>query len=132
MRTVGVVLGDGGVRALWQGTGPSVLRVGLGAGLHFVLLEQAKLVLTTTLPGSEPGKLSAVGAALAGGGCECCSLPIIECVQAPAQSVTAISARHSLLRAPIQRAVSGRSGSAAVPNHGCEDEDGVPCAARQC
>eukprot|EP00983_Pelagomonas_calceolata_P032747 1026104-Pelagomonas_calceolata.AAC.5 len=49
-----------------QGTGPSVLRVGLGAGLHFVLLEQLKGLLTTR---DAEGKqqLSASGAALSGG-----------------------------------------------------------------
>lgn len=32
-----------GLRGLWSGTGPSVIRVGLGAGMHFVLLEQVRV-----------------------------------------------------------------------------------------
>lgn len=58
-----------GVRGLWQGTQPSVLRVGLGAGLHFVLLEQMKSGLLTlqAAGGGSNTQLSAAGAALAGG-----------------------------------------------------------------
>lgn len=57
----------GGIRGLWQGTGPSVLRVGAGAGVHFVLLEQVKAMLLAA-PASGPVEtLTAAGAALAGG-----------------------------------------------------------------
>ncbi|GFR44914.1 hypothetical protein Agub_g5998, partial [Astrephomene gubernaculifera] len=68
LATAGVVLSEQGVRGLWAGTGPSVLRVGLGAGLHFVLLEQIRWLLSTPSPtAAGQSHLSNTGAALAGG-----------------------------------------------------------------
>ncbi|KAG2430125.1 hypothetical protein HXX76_010224 [Chlamydomonas incerta] len=66
LATARVVLTEQGVRGFWAGTGPSVIRVGLGAGLHFVLLEQIRAVLTTTT--ADGGShLSNTSAALSGG-----------------------------------------------------------------
>lgn len=56
----------GGVRGLWQGTGPSVIRVGLGAALQFVVLEHVKSLLSVPLANGT-SHLSAMGAAISGG-----------------------------------------------------------------
>ncbi|KAG2497404.1 hypothetical protein HYH03_004559 [Edaphochlamys debaryana] len=66
MATATVVLREQGVRGFWAGTGPSVIRVGLGAGLHFVLLEQIRAAVSTTAPDGAQ-QLSNMGAAMAGG-----------------------------------------------------------------
>ncbi|KAG2447851.1 hypothetical protein HYH02_007307 [Chlamydomonas schloesseri] len=66
LATARVVLTEQGLRGFWAGTGPSVIRVGLGAGLHFVLLEQIRAALTTTT--AEGGShLSNASAAVSGG-----------------------------------------------------------------
>lgn len=56
-----------GFRGLWRGSGPSVVRMGLGVGLHMVLVDYAATALTKKL---EDGgtHLSSLNAALAGGG----------------------------------------------------------------
>ncbi|GLI71715.1 hypothetical protein VaNZ11_017013 [Volvox africanus] len=64
--TARVVLSEQGLRGFWAGTGPSVIRVGLGAGMHFVLLEQIRWLLS--YPGPDGSlQLSNVGAAMSGG-----------------------------------------------------------------
>ncbi|GLC39521.1 hypothetical protein PLESTM_000907300 [Pleodorina starrii] len=66
LATARVVLSEQGVRGFWAGTGPSVIRVGLGAGMHFVLLEQIRWVLST--PAADgTSQLSNMGAAMSGG-----------------------------------------------------------------
>ena len=66
------VMRTSGVRGFWLGTGPSVIRVGLGVGLNMVLLENTKHMLTqrAAAEGGSATQLSAVGAAFAGGGCQ--------------------------------------------------------------
>jgi hypothetical protein len=64
--TVQEIVKAGGIRGLWQGTGPSVLRVGLGAALQFVVLEQVKTLLSVQLADGS-SQLSAMGAAISGG-----------------------------------------------------------------
>lgn len=54
-----------GIRGFWAGTGPSVIRVGLGAGLHFVLLEQV------CVGGGKGGKGAMVSASGCGHGFGC-------------------------------------------------------------
>lgn len=41
-RTIRRIVGGNGIRALWQGTQPTVVRLGVGAGLHFFFLESLK------------------------------------------------------------------------------------------
>ncbi|EFJ40615.1 hypothetical protein VOLCADRAFT_99596 [Volvox carteri f. nagariensis] len=66
LATARVVLSEQGLRGFWAGTGPSVIRVGLGAGMHFVLLEQIRWLLSA--PGVDGNlQLSNVGAAMSGG-----------------------------------------------------------------
>lgn len=66
-RTVQAIMQHGGLRAMWQGTQPTVVRLGVGAGLHFFFLESIKPLLQT--PGRDGGEagMTAVGAALTGG-----------------------------------------------------------------
>jgi solute carrier family 25 protein 38 len=66
VQTVRAIAAHGGVRALWQGTQPTVIRLGLGAGLHFFFLETIKPLLLRPHPDGSPN-MSAVGAALTGG-----------------------------------------------------------------
>ena len=66
LRTFGRVVSESGLLGLWKGVQPSVIRVGLGAGIHFVMLEQMKgLLISTAVDGSS--RLSNINAALAGG-----------------------------------------------------------------
>ncbi|KAG1681317.1 hypothetical protein FOA52_007363 [Chlamydomonas sp. UWO 241] len=62
------IVGTGGVGSLWRGTGPSVLRMGLGVGVHMILVEKAAAHLTRPGENGQPAQLSAGSAALAGGG----------------------------------------------------------------
>lgn len=62
---VSIVKG-GGVRALWQGTQPTVFRLGLGAGLHFFFLETLKPLFEKHSSNGQT-RMSAAGAALTGG-----------------------------------------------------------------
>ncbi|GIM04324.1 hypothetical protein Vretimale_8898 [Volvox reticuliferus] len=72
LATVRVVLLEQGFRGFWAGTGPSVIRVGLGAGMHFVLLEQIRWLLSN--PGADGAlQLSNMGAAMSGGATKHCS-----------------------------------------------------------
>lgn len=59
--------------ALWRGTQATVLRLGMGAGLHFFFLESLKPLLEQTQPDGRK-RLTVAGAAIAGkslGGCAC-------------------------------------------------------------
>eukprot|EP00798_Chlamydomonas_sp_ICE-L_P024143 gene24143-9729_t len=74
MSTIGTaseVMRHRGVFGFWQGTAPSVIRVGGGVGVNMLLLESVKEVLQRhpafTVPESEGGHLTSIGAALAGG-----------------------------------------------------------------
>lgn len=62
---VSIVKG-GGVRALWQGTQPTVFRLGLGAGLHFFFLETIKPLFEKHSSNGQ-ATMTAAGAALTGG-----------------------------------------------------------------
>ena len=64
--TLRVLLAEGGFRGLWRGTGPTVLRLSLGAGINFVALEQLKMAALTTLPHAS-GQLGILQAAAVGG-----------------------------------------------------------------
>jgi solute carrier family 25 protein 38 len=59
---------QGGIRTLWKGTQPTVIRLGLGAGLHFFFLETIKPMFEKRQPDGSMG-MSAVGAMVTGG-CE--------------------------------------------------------------
>ena len=66
VETTSIVLKEGGIAALWKGTQPTVIRLGIGAGLHFFFLESIKNLAETT---REDGTthLTAIGAAITGG-----------------------------------------------------------------
>ena len=51
-------------RGLWRGTTPTVLRLGMGAGLHFCFLDSIKAALERRQP---DGKLTSMDAFVAGG-----------------------------------------------------------------
>jgi solute carrier family 25 protein 38 len=40
--TLKALLKEAGVRGMWRGTGPTVVRLSLGAGINFVVLEKLK------------------------------------------------------------------------------------------
>lgn len=61
--TVKSIVKAHGVRALWQGTQPTVVRLGIGAGLHFFFLETLKPMFEST----STHELGAMGALLTGG-----------------------------------------------------------------
>lgn len=64
--TLSAVLKEGGIKSLWKGTQPTVIRLGIGAGLHFFFLESIKpLVETKQADGSV--KMGVLGAAITGG-----------------------------------------------------------------
>ena len=54
------------MRTLWKGTQPTVIRLGLGAGLHFFFLETIKPMFETQQADGSLG-LGAVGAMVTGG-----------------------------------------------------------------
>jgi hypothetical protein len=54
------------VRGLWRGTGPTVVRLSLGAGINFVVLEKLKHLMLEHLPRTA-GQLDWLQAALVGG-----------------------------------------------------------------
>ncbi|KAL4853316.1 Mitochondrial glycine transporter [Chlorella vulgaris] len=66
MQTMHVILAEGGIRTLWKGTQPTVIRLGLGAGLHFFFLETIKPMFEKRQPDGSMG-MSAVGAMVTGG-----------------------------------------------------------------
>ncbi|KAF8056445.1 Slc25a38 [Scenedesmus sp. PABB004] len=64
--TLRVVLSEAGVRGLWRGTGPTVVRLSLGAGINFVALEKLKHLMMDVLPHAS-GQLGFLQAAAVGG-----------------------------------------------------------------
>lgn len=68
LQTLKVVLHEGGVRGLWRGTGPTVVRLAIGAGINFVALENLKHFMLDVLPHGS-GQLGYLQAAAVGGGC---------------------------------------------------------------
>jgi hypothetical protein len=61
-----VVLQEYGVRGLWRGTGPTVVRLSFGAGINFVALEKLKHFMLDVLPHAS-GQLGYLQAAAVGG-----------------------------------------------------------------
>jgi hypothetical protein len=55
-----------GVRGLWRGTGPTVVRLAFGAGINFVALENLKHFMLDVLP-QGTGQLGFLQAAAVGG-----------------------------------------------------------------
>jgi solute carrier family 25 protein 38 len=66
LKTFQRILNGGGVRDFWRGTQPTVIRLGIGAGLHFFFLESLKPLLETRDEWGRP-QLSPMGAVLTGG-----------------------------------------------------------------
>lgn len=66
LQTLKVVLNEAGVRGLWRGTGPTVVRLAFGAGINFVALENLKHFMLDALPHSS-GQLGYLQAAAVGG-----------------------------------------------------------------
>lgn len=60
------IVRGGGIRDLWRGTQPTVIRLGIGAGLHFFFLESLKPIFETRDESGNP-HLSSMGAVLTGG-----------------------------------------------------------------
>lgn len=65
-QTLQVVLNEYGVRGLWRGTGPTVVRLSIGAGINFVALERLKHIMLEVLPHAS-GQLGYLQAAAVGG-----------------------------------------------------------------
>ncbi|KXZ42171.1 hypothetical protein GPECTOR_191g303 [Gonium pectorale] len=103
LATARVVATEQGLRGFWAGTGPSVIRVGLGAGMHFVLLEQIRWLLSTTTPEGAT-HLSNVGAAMSGAAA---AASAGTAAQAAASSSAAAAAANAA------RAASGAAASTA-------------------
>jgi solute carrier family 25, member 38 len=61
--TLRTVVAESGVRGLWRGTPATVVRLSLGAGTHFFLLDLLKPLIEAR---SSTGTLGLGGAALAG------------------------------------------------------------------
>lgn len=61
------------MRGLWRGTGPTVVRLSLGAGINFVVLEKLKHLMLEHLPRTA-GQLDWLQAALVGGELDSTSL----------------------------------------------------------
>jgi solute carrier family 25 protein 38 len=61
-----IIKGGSGIRDLWRGTQPTVIRLGVGAGLHFFFLESLKPIFETRDKNNVPC-LSSLGAILTGG-----------------------------------------------------------------
>merc|ERR1719183_283432 len=47
VKTFQGIVRSGGIRDLWRGTQPTVIRLGIGAGLHFFFLESLKPIFET-------------------------------------------------------------------------------------
>ena len=69
LETARSILESQGPGGFWRGTGPTVIRLGLGVGLHMVLVENLKSGLSKQLD-SGMSHLSSVNALLAGGECQ--------------------------------------------------------------
>jgi hypothetical protein len=118
LSTVQEIVKAGGIRALWQGTGPSVLRVGLGAALQFVVLEQVKTLLSVQLADGT-SQLSAMGAAISGG------MGVVSWPAEALQSYTHRDSANSALCWFERRFLACSRDSCIVPHHSREDSHGV-------
>lgn len=63
--TLRTIVSESGVRGLWRGTPATIVRLSLGAGTHFLLLDLLKPIIEKH---SSSGTLGLGGAALAGAG----------------------------------------------------------------
>lgn len=66
LATMQTIMAEGSKRTLWKGTQPTVIRLGLGAGLHFFCLETIKPFFEARRPDGSTN-MSAVGAMVTGG-----------------------------------------------------------------
>ena len=66
LETARCILEKYGPAGFWRGTGPTVIRLGLGVGLHMVLVENLKSGMSKQLD-SGLSHLSSINALLAGG-----------------------------------------------------------------
>eukprot|EP00890_Picochlorum_soloecismus_P006034 jgi/Picsp_1/6431/NSC_03779-R1_solute carrier family 25 member 38 len=64
--TIRLIIRNHGVRSLWQGTQPTVVRLGVGAGLHFFFLESLKPLFEKT-GANDAQQMGAMGAVMTGG-----------------------------------------------------------------
>ena len=64
--TIRLIVKNHGVRSLWQGTQPTVVRLGVGAGLHFFFLESLKPLFEKT-GANDAQQMGAMGAGMTGG-----------------------------------------------------------------
>ena len=67
LATLRVVLAEDGVRGLWRGTDPTVLRLSAGVGVNMVILERLKAAALQHLVGGGAQQLGMLQAALVGG-----------------------------------------------------------------
>ena len=65
-QTFKLILHESGVRGFWRGTGPTVVRLSVGAGINFVVLERLKHFMLQSVP-HVSGQLGFLQAALVGG-----------------------------------------------------------------
>lgn len=65
-QTFQVLLQEGGMRGMWRGTGPTVVRLAVGASINFVALENLKHFMLDVLPQAS-GQLGYLQAAAVGG-----------------------------------------------------------------
>mmetsp|Transcript_10390 Transcript_10390/g.31303 ORF Transcript_10390/g.31303 Transcript_10390/m.31303 type:complete len:319 (-) Transcript_10390:2653-3609(-) len=63
-RTMRTLFREGGLKGLWRGTGPTVWRLSLGAGLHFTVLDVLKNIAEARRP---DGKMTGTDLFLVGG-----------------------------------------------------------------
>ncbi|KAL6778335.1 hypothetical protein ACKKBG_A17795 [Auxenochlorella protothecoides x Auxenochlorella symbiontica] len=108
---------------LWRGTQPTVIRLGLGAGLHFFLLETIKPLVSQRQPDGSL-KLGALQAAFAGG----CSRAIAAVVSCPitvvktrmefgsVQGSSTLGALRAITRAEGVRGLFGGLGPTVLSN----------------
>ena len=68
MSTAAEIVRTRGPLGLWQGTAPSVVRVGFGVGINMMLIENTKAMLLQQLGAAGGGGLTALSAAITGGG----------------------------------------------------------------
>ena len=66
MTTVRSVMDEGGIAAMWRGSSATVIRLGLGAGFHFMFIDIAKSMLERPQPDGRMG-MTPIEAALTGG-----------------------------------------------------------------
>lgn len=134
---------QGGWRTLWRGTQPTVVRLGLGAGLHFFILETIKPIFEArradgstgmsaagAMVTGAPGMCRAAGARSDATGCgrgkqarlHMCAPP----VQPAVPSGAAAPQRRSHPCVPLRRRAVAHAGSGGgLPLHDRQDAHGV-------